>query len=59
MQKKAKKAEKREKSKKSEKIYLNLASLCFASKRKSLKCSEAKISEKRKVKFYSEIVKHM
>jgi hypothetical protein len=52
--------------KKSEKIDLNFASLCFTSKQKLPKWSEvknlmrkeAKRSEKREVKFYSEIVKH-
>ncbi len=64
MRKIAKKSEKKEKK---EKIDLNFASLCFASKRKLLKWSEAKNfkrkevkrSEKREMKFYSEIVKHM
>ncbi len=68
MRKNAKNSEKKvKKVKKSEKIDLNFASLCFASKRKLLKWSEAKNlkqkeekrSEKREVKFYSEIVKHM
>jgi len=52
--------------KKSEKIDLNFTSLCFTSKQKlpkwseakNLKRKEAKRSEKREVKFYSEIVKH-
>ncbi len=64
---KRKKVKKMKKSEKNEKIYLNLASLCFASKQKRLNRSEAKNlkrknakrSEKREVKFYSEIVKHM
>jgi hypothetical protein len=38
----AKKTKKSEKSKKNEKIYLNFASLCFASKQKLLNHSEAK-----------------
>jgi hypothetical protein len=54
------------KSKKSEKIDLNFASLCFTLKQKlpkwreakNLKRKEAKRSEKREVKFYSEIVNH-
>jgi hypothetical protein len=65
--KKSEKSEKSEKKvKKSEKIDLNFASLCFISKQKLPKWSEAKNlkrkaakrSEKREVKFYSEIVKH-
>jgi hypothetical protein len=65
--KKSKKSDKkRNKVKKSDKIDLNFASLCFTSKQKLPKWSEAKIlkrkeakrSEKREVKFYSEIVKH-
>jgi hypothetical protein len=43
--KKSEKSEKSEKKrKKSEKIDLDFASLCFASKRKLLKSSEAKIT---------------
>jgi hypothetical protein len=56
--KKRKKVKKSEKSEKSAKIDLNFASLCFTSKQKLPKWSEAKRSEKREVKFYSEIVKH-
>ncbi len=64
---KAKKSEQKwKKAKKSKKIDLNFASLCFTSKQKlpkwseakNLKRTEAKRSEKREVKFYSEIVKH-
>jgi hypothetical protein len=66
--KKVKKSEKKrkkvKKSEKNEKIDLNFASLCFASvqseKFKAKKSEKnAKKCEKREVKFYSEIVKHM
>jgi hypothetical protein len=49
-QKKRKKSEKVKKSGKSEKIYLNFASLCFASKQKVLNRSEAKNLKWKKVK---------
>ncbi len=66
VEKAGKKRKKVKKSKKSKKIDLNFASLCFTSKQKlpkwseakNLKRKDAKRSEKREVKIYSEIVKH-
>ncbi len=49
-EKKRKKVKKAKKVKKREKIYLNFASLCFASKQKLLNRSEAKNLKRKKAK---------
>ncbi len=57
MKNKWKKAKKAKKSEKNEKMYLNLASLCFASKQKWLNRSEAKNLKRKNVKKCEKNVK--